>query len=219
MSSTDVAPPPNITTPTYRALRYGGMIAGLENALVDYYVEATDALGNVTKTDIQHVFVGSAASSGNMTVTLSTNPAQAGQPVTVSYDPVGGPLAGFDEFDRWASERNRAEDQSVSARYVPRTVIGYSQLDSYGSWAQDPSYGAIWYPRVTVQDWAPYRYGRWTYVRPWGRTWVDDAPWGFAPFHYGRWAYLHGRWGWVPGHFGPRPRVNLNALAKEGGLI
>ena len=22
---------------------------------------------------------------------------------------------------------------------------------------------------------------------PWGWTWVDDAPWGFAPFHYGRW--------------------------------
>ena len=37
-------------------------------------------------------------------------------------------------------------------------------------------------------DWAPYRYGRWVWVAPWGWTWIDDAPWGFAPFHYGRWA-------------------------------
>jgi hypothetical protein len=24
-------------------------------------------------------------------------------------------------------------------------------------------------------------------MSPWGWTWVDNAPWGFAPFHYGRW--------------------------------
>ena len=38
--------------------------------------------------------------------------------------------------------------------------------------------------------WAPYRYGRWAWVRPWGWTWVDNAPWGYAPFHYGRWVQL-----------------------------
>ena len=37
------------------------------------------------------------------------------------------------------------------------------------------------------------------WVDPWGWTWVDDAPWGFAVSHYGRWANLHGAWGWVPG--------------------
>jgi hypothetical protein len=110
-----------------------------------------------------------------------------------------------DEFDRWAADRNRAEDQSIAARYVPRDVVGYHQLDPYGQWAQDASYGAIWYPRVTIADWAPYRYGHWEFIAPWGWTWIDDAPWGFAPFHYGRWAMIGSRWAWVPGRLGPRP--------------
>ena len=33
--------------PTYRALRYGAMIEGLEDVLVDYYVEAVDRNGNI----------------------------------------------------------------------------------------------------------------------------------------------------------------------------
>ena len=45
----------------------------------------------------------------------------------------------------------------------------------------------------------PYREGSWAYVGPWGWTWVDSSPWGFAPFHYGRWAQFGGRWGWIPG--------------------
>jgi hypothetical protein len=49
-----------------------------------------------------------------------------------------------------------------------------------------------------VVGWAPYRYGHWAYIAPWGWTWVDDAPWGFAPFHYGRWVVAGGAWGWVP---------------------
>ncbi len=110
-----------------------------------------------------------------------------------------------DGFDRWAAERNRAEDQSIAARYVPREVVGYQQLDSNGTWADDATYGAVWFPRVTVADWAPYRYGRWEWITPWGWTWVDDAPWGFAPFHYGRWTEIGSRWAWVPGRLGPRP--------------
>ena len=35
--------------------------------------------------------------------------------------------------------------------------------------------------------WVPYRHGHWA-MSPWGWTWIDDAPWGFAPSHYGRWA-------------------------------
>jgi hypothetical protein len=54
-------------------------------------------------------------------------------------------------------------------------------------------------------DWAPYREGRWAWVAPWGWTWVDDAPWGFAPFHYGRWVHWRGRWGWCPGEYRHRP--------------
>jgi hypothetical protein len=123
-----------------------------------------------------------------------------------------------DGFDRWAADRNRMEDQSISARYLPRDVVGYAQLDPYGTWAQDPGLGTIWYPRVTAADWAPYRYGRWESISPWGWTWIDDAPWGFAPFHYGRWALIGSRWAWVPGRLGPRPVYAPALVAFIGGV-
>ena len=110
-----------------------------------------------------------------------------------------------DSFDAWAADRDRREDQSVSARYIPRETIGYQQLDGYGNWQQDPAYGAVWLPHTVPVDWAPYRAGHWSWISPWGWTWVDDAPWGFAPFHYGRWALIGPRWAWVPGQQPPRP--------------
>ncbi|SFC15996.1 hypothetical protein SAMN05216344_11056 [Polaromonas sp. OV174] len=110
-----------------------------------------------------------------------------------------------DDFDVWVASRDQQEDQSVSARYIPREIIGYQQLDAYGDWQQDPSYGAIWLPRSVPLHWAPYSVGNWSWISPWGWTWIDDAPWGFAPFHYGRWAQIGPRWAWVPGRLAPRP--------------
>ncbi len=77
-------------------------------------------------------------------------------------------------------------------------MTGGTALAGYGAWQPEPEYGSVWFPRVAA-DWVPYRHGHWAFVVPWGWTWVDDAPWGFAPFHYGRWAEFHGRWGWTPG--------------------
>jgi hypothetical protein len=111
----------------------------------------------------------------------------------------------IDDFSLWAAERNRQEDQSIAARHVPRGVVGYNELDPFGQWAQDPNYGDVWYPQVPVADWAPYRYGHWEWIAPWGWTWIDDAPWGFAPFHYGRWAMIGNRWAWVPGRLTVHP--------------
>jgi hypothetical protein len=110
-----------------------------------------------------------------------------------------------DGFDRWAAERNRHEDQSPSARYVPREVVGYQQLDAHGQWQRDAELGWIWLPIVKGAEWAPYRAGHWEWIEPWGWTWMDDAPWGFAPFHYGRWTQVNSRWAWVPGRMGPHP--------------
>ena len=104
-----------------------------------------------------------------------------------------------DEFDSWASERDRAFERSASARYVSPDVIGYQDLDANGIWRVDPTYGNVWYPSQVGPDWAPYRDGHWSWIVPWGWTWVDDAPWGFAVSHYGRWAHLGQRWAWVPG--------------------
>jgi hypothetical protein len=104
-----------------------------------------------------------------------------------------------DGWDRWCMDRTQREDRAVSARYVSRDVIGYEDLDDYGSWSTEPEYGAVWYPRAVPVGWAPYRFGHWAWIEPWGWTWVDEAPWGFAPFHYGRWAYVGRSWGWIPG--------------------
>lgn len=130
---------------------------------------------------------------------------------------VHGPRYQADAFARWAVERNRAEDASLAARYVPRSVVGYSQLDQHGTWSQHVEYGTVWYPNVTVADWAPYRYGRWSYIRPWGWTWLDDAPWGFAPSHYGRWAAIGSRWAWVPGRMTHRPVYAPAMVSFVGG--
>ncbi|BDT66857.1 hypothetical protein os1_10220 [Comamonadaceae bacterium OS-1] len=122
-----------------------------------------------------------------------------------------------DNFDLWTFARDRAEDQSQSARYVSREVIGYQQLDGYGDWRNDSAYGAVWFPRVTAGQWAPYQNGQWRWVAPWGWTWVDNAPWGFAPFHYGRWAQIGAQWAWVPGPMQQRPSY-APALVQFDGL-
>jgi hypothetical protein len=103
-----------------------------------------------------------------------------------------------DPFDRWAADRDNRYQNSKSAQYVSPDVVGYEDLDDHGDWRQAGEYGNVWFPRTAAPDWAPYHYGHWDYIEPWGYTWVDDEPWGFAPFHYGRWVSYQGRWGWIP---------------------
>ncbi len=107
-------------------------------------------------------------------------------------------LGNDDDLERWSEERDRRDDHATARRYVSDDVVGYEDLDEYGGWRDVPEYGTVWFPRTTVAGWAPYRYGHWVYIQPWGYTWVDDEPWGFAPFHYGRWIAVGGVWGWVP---------------------
>lgn len=124
-----------------------------------------------------------------------------------------------DGFEDWVKIRNKREEGSVSARYVAPGVVGYEDLDTYGTWRDAPTYGPVWYPSGVAVGWAPYRYGHWVWVAPWGWTWVDDAPWGFAPFHYGRWVYYGGAWGWCPGPVvvGVRPVYAPALVAWFGG--
>jgi hypothetical protein len=122
-----------------------------------------------------------------------------------------------DAFDAWCSERDRRYASAGAPRYVSDEVIGYQDLDAYGDWRNDPDYGAVWYPSDVASDWAPYRFGRWVWVAPWGWTWVDDSPWGFAPYHYGRWAYARGGWCWVPGPPALRPVYAPALVAFIGG--
>ena len=133
---------------------------------------------------------------------------------TLRFDTFGAPAR--DEWDDWCVARDRREDQSPSARYVSREMVGYQDLDDNGEWRTVPEYGAVWVPRGVVAGWAPYHYGHWVWLEPWGWTWVDDAPWGFAPFHYGRWAYV-GYWAWVPGPVAVRPVYAPALVAWVGG--
>jgi hypothetical protein len=122
-----------------------------------------------------------------------------------------------DDFDRWAADRDRKEENSVSARYVSRDTVGYSDLDDNGTWSQEPSYGPVWYPNSVAVGWAPYSNGYWGYVGPWGWTWIGYEPWGFAPYHYGRWNYFGGRWGWCPGPIGYYPVYGPAFVGFLGG--
>ena len=121
-----------------------------------------------------------------------------------------------DAFDQWSDRRDRRFDDSPTARYVSRDVVGSEDLDEYGDWRPSHEYGNVWYPRVD-SGWAPYHAGHWAWVDPWGWTWVDDAPWGYAPFHYGRWAFVQGRWGWVPGPVEVRPVYAPALVVFVGG--
>ncbi len=125
-----------------------------------------------------------------------------------------------DEFDSWARSRDQHEDRFQSSRYVSPNVVGYEDLDDNGSWQSNSEYGEVWIPRGVPSDWAPYHYGHWAWIDPWGWSWVDDAPWGFAPFHYGRWASFDGRWGWVPGPIAVTPvyAPALVAWFDAGGI-
>ena len=123
-----------------------------------------------------------------------------------------------DRFGDWVVQQDRQDERAASRRpYVSPEMTGADDLDRYGDWDRHPEYGTLWYPRRVEPGWAPYRYGYWAYVRPWGYTWVDDAPWGFAPFHYGRWISWQGRWAWAPGQYVARPVYAPALVAWIGG--
>src|SRR5262249_18744748 len=140
----------------------------------------------------------------------------------VGTDQVAGDvLAGAppDPWDQWCSTRDNRAEQSLrtAETYVPPDMIGAEDLGQYGGWRNKPSYGPVWGPPSVGVDWAPYRYGHWAYVMPWGWTWIDDAPWGFAPFHYGRWVRAGWGWVWVPGQR-VRPVYAPALVAWVGGV-
>ena len=133
----------------------------------------------------------------------------------LAYDPQ--PAPDFTDFEVWSQTRDERENDSVSAQYVSRDVDGYYDLDQYGDWSEDPDNGEVWYPRGVAIDWVPYHVGHWVYIAPWGWTWVDEEPWGFAPFHYGRWVLVGARWGWVPGPRVVRPVYAPALVGFVGG--
>jgi hypothetical protein len=101
----------------------------------------------------------------------------------------------------WFSDWWRSQDDNADLT-DPRPwpgISGITALGDAGHWELDRKLGNVWYPSDVATDWTPYRDGVWRYLAPWGWTWIDAVPWGFATSHYGRWARIDDRWGWIPG--------------------
>ena len=93
MSGSDLPPSLTDPLPIYRARLYQAEIAGQQEVLLDYYVEATDSLGNPTRSIINHVYVGLAGSSPGDTVAYwHPQEPEAGDTLAIYYDPVAGAL-------------------------------------------------------------------------------------------------------------------------------
>ncbi|HYL02785.1 MAG TPA: DUF6600 domain-containing protein [Steroidobacteraceae bacterium] len=126
-------------------------------------------------------------------------------------------LGAPDDFDQWSASRDRQSQDSPSRQYVADDVAGTDSLDDSGRWQNTAEYGYVWTPTAVVVGWVPYRFGHWAWISPWGWSWIDDAPWGYAPFHYGRWVTWHGGWCWVPGPRRVRPVYAPALVAWTGG--
>jgi hypothetical protein len=178
----------------------------------DYRLEVDEA-GNatiITRRGQAEVTVG--ASPIDVTDDEQANVANSADPICELSPPKP-----IDDFERWANERTRREEQCVSTQYVSREMIGYEDLDAYGGWTVLPEYGNAWAPYSVPAGWAPYSAGNWLWLEPYGWTWVDVEPWGFAPFHYGRWAFVRNTWYWVPGPLAPRPIFAPALVSFIGG--
>jgi len=161
----------------------------------EYRVEVNDA-GDTTLVKVSE---GQAqAAGGGQSVAIGTQQmVRFTGTDTLSAD--RGSLGSPDDLDSWSAGRERQVQDSPSRQYVADDVAGTQDLDNNGRWESTPDYGYVWAPTVVVAGWAPYRFGHWVWIVPWGWTWVDDAPWGYAPFHYGRWVERNSAWCWVPG--------------------
>ena len=109
-------------------------------------------------------------------------------------------------------KRDDALSAADAAAQVSPEMTGAAELARFGAWSVLPGGARAWTPARLPAGWQPYQQGAWTWKRPWGWTWVDDQPWGFAPFHYGRWLQVKGRWAWTPGQWGAARPVFAPAL-------
>jgi hypothetical protein len=117
--------------------------------------------------------------------------------------------APLDDFDRWASDRDRSIQQGYrdSIQYVANYAPDYSEysyglsdLSSYGHWVVVAGSGLCWEPYGVPDHWRPFFNGSWEFFRRTGWTWISFEPWGWLPFHTGHWFPAPGgRWAWQPG--------------------
>lgn len=182
---------------TYRVVTPRGAVT--LDAPGDFRIEA----GTGVQPTVVAVLSGSARFVADTSVTLV-----AGETVAVfGFLPVSYTMESTrpTAFDDWCLARDQAFAASGGTNYVSPEMTGYQDLGAYGTWQTLPEYGPVWSPATVPAGWEPYRFGHWAWIAPWGWTWIDDEPWGFAPFHYGRWFVHNKRWCWWPGTRRYRP--------------
>ncbi|MEP6504159.1 MAG: DUF6600 domain-containing protein, partial [Betaproteobacteria bacterium] len=126
-----------------------------------------------------------------------------------------------DAFGDWALAQDKADDKLAAASAaagVPIEMTGAADLARHGVWSTGADGARVWTPAKLPAGWQPFQQGAWSWISPWGWTWVDDQPWGFAPFHYGRWFNQRGHWNWTPGQWGAtRPIYAPGLVGWFGG--
>lgn len=168
---------PNISffeMPQYIADQYHAKVTGLQNVLVDYYIEAVDSKGYVKRSPIEHVWVGDAAPTGGGggdVVVVAPNPPVAGQNVTITYDPASRPLAGSATvrahigFNNWATVLNPDPAMTwnpATSRWVLGVTVASSatQMDvvfNDGAGAWDNNGGQDWHFQTTGATAPPFQ--------------------------------------------------------------
>jgi uncharacterized membrane protein YgcG len=105
-----------------------------------------------------------------------------------------------DDWDKWVEARDRQgqlalRDESVKTQ---QGIYGWSDLDTYGEWAEIPGSGYGWAPYAPM-GWSPYSAGMWNWYPSFGWTWISSEPWGWLPYHCGLWDYDFAfGWYWMP---------------------
>jgi hypothetical protein len=118
-------------------------LPNFRDKLLDYYIEATDSLNNVHKSEIQHVWVANDGLTPSSGVTFSPDPNDAA-PITVTYTATNGPLEGlspvtmqisFDGGTTWAPYAMN----STSANVWTYTISPPNNAPSATVWFQSGS--------------------------------------------------------------------------------
>ena len=100
-----------------------------------------------------------------------------------------------DTLDRFSAQRAQGEDQLQSARYCSREMVGYQDLDRYGSWRNTPDYGMVWAPNGTP-GWMTHPGALLRFTMDVGRTW-DIGPGFRVRWLSGQCTLRHWWPGWV----------------------
>jgi len=167
-----VAPVAGVT-PQYIADYYYAKVSGISNAFVDYYVTASDGLGNTCKSPIQHVYVGTGSGSGGANsggcdgrVCVAPVPPVTGVSATIQFYPAGGPLAsatavnihlGWNNWNPVVSPDAAMTFNAASNRWeytvaVPGNATELDCVFNNGSGTWDNNNGANWLFAVTANS-------------------------------------------------------------------